>query len=147
MAVFDQSKAEGCGQMRLSRAGRPETQKIGPFIQPGVAGGQRLDLRLGDHRHGGEVEGVEGLARRQSGLFEMALEAAAAALDHLLFGQRGEEAGGGPALFVGRRGERGPDELDARQPQLAQQKVDASGVDFSLGRSHAASPRTHVIAS
>ena len=62
-------------------------------------------MGLGDHRHGVEVEAVEGLAGEQPGLGEMALDAAAVALGDLVFGEGGEEAGGGPALLVGPGGE------------------------------------------
>ena len=47
--------------------------------------------------------------------------------------------GGGPAFLVGGRRQGGPDQLDAGQSQLAEQQVDASGVDL-VGRLHAASP-------
>ena len=74
---------------------------------------------LGHHGHGVEVESVERLAGRQSGLGEVALDAAAGALCDLVFGERGEEAGGGPALLVGAFGEGGPDMLDRGQAQIA----------------------------
>ena len=145
-AVFDQGEAERRRQMRFSAAGRAKTQEIGALFEPGVAGGERLHLRLGDHRHGVEVERVEGLSRRQPRFLEMTLEAAPASLHHLLFGESGEEAGGGPAFLVGGRREGGPDELDAGQAQFAEQQVDAGGVDL-VGRFHAASPRVAAISS
>ena len=101
--------------MRLAAAGRAEHQEIGALVEPAVAGGERHDLSLADHRHGVEVEAVEGLAGRQSGLVEMTLDAPARAVGHLVFGERGEEARGGPAFLVGSRGEVGPDGLDGRQ--------------------------------
>jgi hypothetical protein len=57
-------------------------------------------MRLGNHRHRLELEGVESLARQQSGFDEMALDAAAVAFGNLVFGKRGEEPGRGPAFLV-----------------------------------------------
>jgi hypothetical protein len=61
------------------------------------------------------------------------LDAAAGALGDLVLGERGEEAGGGPALPVGALGEAGPDVLDGRQAQVAEQETEAGGVD-GVGR-------------
>ena len=69
----------------------------------------------------------------------MTFEATPTPLHHLLFGESREETGGGPAFLVGGRRQRGPDQLDARQPQLTQSQVDARGVDLTVGV-HAASP-------
>ena len=88
--------------------------------------------------HGLEVEGVEGLAGRQPGFGEMAFDAAAAALGHLVLGESGEEACGRPAFLVGLGGELGPDQLDGGQPQLGEEQREAGGVD-GIGRLHAAS--------
>ena len=74
----------------------------------------------------------------------MPFEATPASLHHLLFGEGGQEAGGGPALLVGGRRQGGPDQLDAGQPQFAEQQVDAGGVDL-VGRFHAASPTVAAI--
>ena len=61
----------------------------------------------------------------------MPFEATAAPLlHHLLFREGCQEAGGGPAFFVGGRRQGGPDQLDAGQPQFAEQQVDAGGVDL-----------------
>jgi len=128
----------------LSPARRPKAQEIGALIEPGIASGERLNLRLGDHRHGGEVERVEGLSRRQPCFLQMTPEATPASLHHLLFGERGQEAGSGPALLVGRFRQGGPGEFDAGQAQFAEQQVDAGGVDL-VGRFHAASPVVMVI--
>ena len=65
-------------------------------------------MRLGDHRHDVEVEAVEGLAGQQPRLDEMALDATAVAFGDLVLGERGEEAGGGPAFLVGPLGELRP---------------------------------------
>ena len=115
--------------MALAAAGRAEQQDIGALVEPAVAGGKRHDLRLADHRHGVEVEGVERLARRQTGLGEMPLDAAATAIGHLVLGERREEAGGRPAFLVGCCGELGPHQLDGGQAQLAEQELDAGGID------------------
>ena len=101
-AVLDEGEADGSGEMALAAAGRAEQQQVGAFLEPAVAGGERHHLGLGDHRHGLEVEGVEGLAGRQAGLGEMALDAAAIAFGQLVLGERGQEAGRGPAFLVGR---------------------------------------------
>ena len=108
-AVLHQREADGGGQMRFAAAGPTEQQQIGALVDPAVAGADRHDMRLGDHRHGLEVEAVEGLARQQPGLDEMALDAAAVAFGDLVFGERGEEAGGGPAFLVRPLGESRPD--------------------------------------
>jgi hypothetical protein len=79
----------------LSAAGRAEQQQIGALAQPAVTGGERSHLRLGDHRHGLEVEAVEGFSSGQTRLNEMALDAAAAAFGDLVLGDGGE--GGPPA--------------------------------------------------
>jgi hypothetical protein len=54
----DKGKSKRRRQVGLSAAGRAKAQEIGALIEPGVTGGERLHLGLGDHRHGGEVEGV-----------------------------------------------------------------------------------------
>ena len=136
---FDQRQTERRREMGFPGAGRPEAQQIGSLFEPGVAGGERLHLRLRDHRHSGEVERVEGLSRRQSRFVQMPFEAAAVSLHHLLFGEGCKEAGGGPAFLVGCRRQGGPDQLDAGQSQFAEQQVDAGGVDLFV-RLHAASP-------
>lgn len=43
---------------------------------------------------------IEGLSRQQAGFGEMPLDAASIALGHLVLGDRGEKAGGGPAFLV-----------------------------------------------
>ena len=116
-------------------ARRAEQQEVGAVVEPGVARRQRHHLRLRDHRHGFEVEGGEGLAGGQAGLGHMPLDAAAAAVGELVLGEGCQEAGRGPALLVGLRGEFGPDRLDARQAQFGQQQFDARGVDGGRGRS------------
>ena len=80
------------------------------------------------------------LAGGQTRLGEMPLDAAAAAVGHLVLGKRCEEAGRRPAFLVGLLGELGPHQLDARQAQLAQQELDAGGINGVGGR-HATASR------
>ena len=86
---------------------------------------------------------VERLAGGQPRLGEMPFDAAAAALGHLVLGERRQEAGRRPAFLVGLLGELGPDQLDGRQAQLAQQELDAGGID-GVGRRHATTSRLEV---
>ena len=74
----------------------------------------------------------------------MTLEAPPTALHHLLLGEGGQEAGGGPASLVGGLCQGGPDELDPGEAQFAEQQVDAGSVDC-VGRLHAASPTVAAI--
>ena len=89
-SVLDQGEADGGREMALSAAGRAEQEQIGALAQPAVAGGERGHLRLGDHRHGFEVEAVEGLSGRQPRLGEMTLDAASAAFGEFVFGDGDE---------------------------------------------------------
>jgi hypothetical protein len=98
--------------MALAPAGRAKEQDIGTLIKPAGAGGERHDLRLADHGHGVEVEGVEGLARRQTRAGKMPFDAAPAAIGHLVFGECRQEAGSRPTLLVRTCGEGGPHQLD-----------------------------------
>ena len=45
-ALFDQGHAERRRQMRFAATRRAKTQEIGALFEPGVAGGERLHLRL-----------------------------------------------------------------------------------------------------
>src|ERR1700741_409150 len=114
-SILDQSEPERCRQMALAAARWTEEQDIGAFLQPGVAGRQRHHLRFRDHWHGLEVEGGERLAGGQPRLEEMPLEAAAAAISHLVLGEHREEAGRRPTFLIGLLGELGPHQSDARQ--------------------------------
>ena len=109
-------------------AGRAKEQNIGTLIEPAVASGKRHDLRLADHGHGVEVEGVERFARRQLGASEMPLDAAATAIGDLVFGECREKAGGWPTLLVRTYGQIGPHQLHGRQAQLGEQQLDAYSV-------------------
>jgi hypothetical protein len=81
VAALDQRAAERRSGVALAAAGGTEQQQIGALAQPGVAGGERHDVRLADHRHCQEVKVVERLARRQACLGKVALEGAARVLD------------------------------------------------------------------
>jgi hypothetical protein len=93
----------------------------------------------GDHRHGLELEGVEGLARQEVGFGEMALDAAAIALGEFVFRDGGEETGSGPTFLIGLFGEFGPYELDRRKTQFVEKDAKLGGIDGAV-RLHAASP-------
>ena len=123
--------------MALAAARRTEQQQVGAVVEPGIAGGERHDLRLADDRHGLEVEGVEALAGRQPGLGEMAFQAAAVALGHLVLDQCRQEAGRRPTLLVGLRGERRPHLLDGGEPHLGKEQLDTRDVD-GIGGLHGA---------
>ena len=127
--------------MRLAAAGRAEQQQIAAVLEPGIAGGKRHEMRLAEHRHGGEIEGVEGLAGRQASLGKMALDAAAGALAYLQLGERGEQPRRRPALLVRACGDVGPHAADRRQAQLVEQHGQPGGVDFDAAHA-AASTRS-----
>jgi hypothetical protein len=74
----------------------------------------------------------------------MAFETSPIPFRHLLFAERGQKAGGGPALLVGGRRQGGPDQFDAGQSQLAEHQLDTGGVDL-VDRVHAASPTLATI--
>ena len=138
-AVFDEGEPYCRGEMALSAAGWAEQEQVGAGLQPGVAGGDRHDLRLGYHRHGLELERIEGLSRQEAGLGEMALDTAAVAFGQFVFGDRGQESSGGPSFLVGLIGELRPHDLDGRQAQFVEEQGEPCGVDSGV-RFHAASP-------
>ena len=109
------------------------------MIEPAVASGKRHDLRLADHGHGVEVEGVERFARRQLGAGEMPLDAAATTVGHLVFGECRQKAGGRPTLLVRAGGQIGPHQLHGGQAQLGEQQLDACSVG-GIGLLHATPP-------
>jgi hypothetical protein len=130
----------------LAGAGRTEQENVGALFEPGVASSERRHLRLADHRDGLEVEGRECLADRQARFGKMALDAAAAALCHLVLGEGGEEPRRGPAFLVGLLGKLFPHHLDGGQAQFGEQQFEPRGVDRS-GRLHAWPPAHRVAAS
>ncbi|MHC2663939.1 hypothetical protein ACVINX_004724 [Bradyrhizobium diazoefficiens] len=137
------AKPIAAAKCALASTGRTKQQQIGALAEPAVAGGECGHLRLGDHRHGLEVEAVKGLSGRQPRLDEMALDAAAAALSDLVLGNGGEEARRRPAFFIGLLGKLRPQRLDGGQPQLVEQQIEARGVDY-VGCAHAAPPISAV---
>ena len=124
--------------MRLAAARSADKNQIGAFADPAVSGADRHHVRLGDHRHGIEVEAVEGLSRQQLGLDEMARQAATVAFGDLVFGKCCQEACGGPALLVGALGKIRPILLDRGQAEIVEHQHEPGPVDI-LG--HAASPQ------
>jgi hypothetical protein len=120
---------EGGGAVSLAAAGRAEQEQVGALVEPTVAGGERVQMRLAEHGHSAEVEAVEGLAGRQMGLGEVTFDAPSQAFGEFELGEGGEEPGGGPALAVGPIGELRPQAGHGRQPQLCEQERQAGGVD------------------
>src|SRR3954447_19578181 len=112
-SVLDEGQADSCRQVALAAAGRPEQEQIGALAQPAVTGGERHHLRLRDHRHGLEVEAVEGLPGWQPGFDEMTVGAPATAFGDLVLGHGGEEAGRRPTFLVGLLGKLRPSTLMA----------------------------------
>jgi hypothetical protein len=123
--------------VRLAAAGSAYQDQIGALVDPTVTGADRHHMRLGDHRHRFELEGVEGFTRQQTSFNEMTLDAATVAFGNLVFGERGEEAGGGPAFFVRPLGKGGPSLLDGGQPEVIKQQRQPGPV---YGLAHAAAP-------
>ena len=138
VAVLDQGETDCRRQVALSAAGRAEQQQICAFLQPAVAGGDRHDLGLGDHRHGVELECVERLSRKETSLGEVPFHAATVALGQFVLGKGSQETGGRPAFLVGLFGELRPDDLAGGQTQLVEKQTEPRGVDDVL--LHAASP-------
>ena len=96
-------------------------------------------MRLAERRHGGEVEGGEGLAGWQAGLGEVALDASAGAIGEFQFGECGEQARGGPSLLVGAGGDVGPEAGDGGQAEFAEHQRQARHIG-GAGGGHAAAP-------
>ena len=143
-AVLDQARPSAAAQMALAAAGRAEQQDVGALAQAKRRRtASAITWAFETIGTAVEVEGGERLAGRQTRLGEMPLDAAAATVGHLVLGERRKEAGRRPAFLVGLLGELGPHQLDARQAQLAQQELDAGGVD-GVGRRHAATSRLEV---
>ena len=133
VAVLDERQAEGGGKMALADAGWADEDHVGAFVEPAVAGTERHEVRLGEHRHGVEVEGIKRLAVGQLRLAQMALEAAPRAVGDLVLGEGGEQASGRPAFAVGGSGELRPQRLDGGQAQLVEHEVEGGGGDWLVG--------------
>ncbi len=124
--------------MGLADPGRPEQQDVGAGVEPAVAFGECGDTGAADHRHGGEVERVEGLARRQARLGEMTRGAPVGAFGDLVLEKRGQGARRRPAFGVGGLADAGPEPGDSRQAKRGEQQRQARGVG---GDAHAAISR------
>ena len=55
ISVLHQSSADRRGAVALAGARWTEQQQVGRLVEPCVAGGERHDPRLAEHRHGGEA--------------------------------------------------------------------------------------------
>ena len=117
-AVFDERQPDRCPQVTFPGPGRADQDQIGALVQPAIAGDQGVDMGLGDHGHDIEVEVGERFAGRQFGFGEMAFEAPPSPVGDLLFGQRAEQAGRGPAFGIGAFGDLRPGGPEGRQAQL-----------------------------
>ena len=115
--------------MRFATAGSADEQQIGALVDPAVAGADRQDTRLGEHRHEIEVEAVQRLAGQELRLREVTREATAVAFRDLVLGKRGEEACGGPAFLVRPVGQCWPILLDCGQAKIVEHQCQAGVVD------------------
>ena len=138
-AILDQAEADGGGQMGFAPAGRAEQDQVGACLQPAVSGDKRYDTGFGNGWNGVEVEAGQGLARRQAGFGEVALDPPLPAFSDLVFGEGCKQPRGGPAFLVGPFSEAGPEVLDGWQAQFIEQEVQTRRVDGIRG-GHAASP-------
>ena len=69
----------------------------------------------------------------------MTLDASPVTFGQFVFGDGGQEPGGGPALLVGLFGEPGPDQLDGRQAQFVEKQTEPPRVcRRPIGLSYAA---------
>ena len=118
--LLHQRQAERGAKVRFARASGPNRSRLAPFssqLSP-AANAMTCALLIIGHRI--ELEAVERLAGWQAGFVEMTLDAAAGEVGHLVLGERGQEAGGRPALLVGSCGEVRPDELDRGQAEIGE---------------------------
>ena len=114
IAVVDQSGADRCGSMRLSRAAWPEYQDVGALFDPGIAGSKCRQMRLAQVRRGSEVEARQRFAGRQVGLGQMTGDPPRCPLGKFVLAQRGEKARRAPALPIRLRAELLPKPADRR---------------------------------
>jgi hypothetical protein len=128
--------ADAATDMALAHARRAEDQDRGALVEPGAATGQRHDVRLGQHRHLGEVEARQRLGCIELRLGPMALGAALGALGHLVFQQAPQEATRWPTVLVRALCQFRPQPSDRGQAQLGEHQRVAPGVNGGGG--HAA---------
>jgi hypothetical protein len=87
IAILDKSMTERCSEMRLAGPARSEQQDVGALLEPGITAGKRRHMRMADHRHAGEVEAAERLARWQSRCQQVSLGASLRAFGEFEFGE------------------------------------------------------------
>src|SRR5665213_4175337 len=84
-ACVDECVADSVKQMTLTAAWRAKRQYVRTVCKPIVLVGERGDLRFGDCRDGGKVEGTQILVDVKTRLRSMTIEATDFALCHFLF--------------------------------------------------------------
>ena len=141
-AVLDEGAADGRradGSCRR-RAAR-NSSKLAALSSQASPAASAMTLRLAEHRHGGEVEVVEGLAGRQTGFGEVALDAPPAAFGDL-DARRGRRGSGPPASPPCRRARQnsGQSRAMAGRRSSLQQQRQAGGVDLDRSLMAAATP-------
>ncbi len=135
---LDQGMTDAAEDMGFSCAGVADGDEVRAGLDP-VSGSEGLDPCPGHARQSLEVEGGEGLATREPGLMEVALNAAGIPLGELEFGEGRQEASRVPAFGIGPLGERRPMPLEARQAQRREhggQRMDVDGARIG-GSGHA----------
>ena len=92
--------ADAACHMTFAHARRTEDQAGGTLVDPGVAAGQRHDMRLGQHRHLGKVEAGQCLGHVELRVGAVALDAPLGPLGDFVLQQATQEPGRRPALLV-----------------------------------------------
>ena len=140
-AVLDERQAEGRRQDGdLPPPGGPNSSRLAPFSSQPSPAHSAITCALETIGTASKSKVSRVLPGGSLASARWRSIAATIALGHLVLGEGGEEAGGGPALLVG-AARRTPARscLIAGQAQFAEQKLEAGGVDRrSL---HAAAPR------
>ena len=116
----DQGVADPATHMALAHTRRAEDQDRGALVEPGIAAGQRHDVRLRQHRHLGEVEAGECFGHVELGLGTVTLDAPLGPLGEFMFEQTTQETGCRPALLVRAFGELRPQPAHGGQAQFGQ---------------------------
>ena len=129
----------------LPPPGGPNRIQIGTLLEPAVTGGERHDLRFGDHRDRLEVEVRQCLARRQLSLREVTFDAASSPVGQFLLDEGGQRIGRRPSFLIRLPGELRPYGLDGRQAQLREHDREPGGVDLRALAAHAP-PLTTTVA-
>ena len=134
VSVFDEGASERGSEVALAGAGGSEEEEVGASGEPAVASREGHDLGFGEHGDGGELEVGERLRGEQAGVVEVAFDAAPGAFGEFVFGERGQEAGGGPALGVGAFAERAPQLFHGGEAELREHQLQGDGVRRGGGR-------------